>query len=130
MDKTKLIKFTPTEWEMITDRPVDCISDCLEHEPISIDNGWTRELIENKAEEMFSNKDRIVDISDPLTLEVLKDAVCGNMLLEMMEDDVYNFGYHDPSDPASSQTTREALAKYRRAAKTIEKKTTFSICGC
>jgi len=122
------IKFTPTEWEIITDRPVDCISDCLEHEPVALDNGWTRQAIEERAEEIFSNTDRTVDVSDRLTLEVLRDAICGNMFLEHLEDEVYNFGYHDQH--SISGITRSQMAKYRRAAKTIESKTTFTICGC
>ena len=130
MDKTKLIKFTPTEWEIITDRPVDCISDCLEDEQVSVDNGWTRQMIESRAEEVFATESRTVDVSDQLTREVLRDAVAGNMYLEAMEDIVYHYGYHDPDVPSTSQVTRPMMAKYRRAAKTIEKKTSFTICGC
>ena len=124
------IKFTPTEWEMIIDRPVDCIGDCLEHDPVTIDNGWTRQMIEERAEEMFSNKERAVDISDPLNLQVLKDAIVGSMFLERMEDEVYNFGYHNPSIPATSTITRYQISKYRKAAEAIESKTSFTICGC
>ena len=124
-DKNNIIKFTPTEWEMITDRPMDCIAECITDDPDWNTGNWTKDEIIDAAREIFGNKLRTVDMSDPLTKAIIADAILGGTFLERLEDVIYHYGYHDPRIGGSSDITRSKMATIRKSAKSIEKKTGF-----
>ena len=128
-NNSNIIKFTPTEWEMITDRPLDCIAECITDNPDDNTGNWTFNEIIDAAREIFENKTRTVDMSDPLTKAIMYDAIAGGMFLTIIEETVYLYGYHDPDIPATSDVTRSRMSTVRKAVKTIESKTGFTYYG-
>lgn len=126
----KLIKFSPVEWELITDRPVDCIADCIADDPESNIETWSWDKISSRAYDLFfRNEVRTVDLGNKMDRQIIRDAIVGGIIIEHFEDEVYHYGYHDPDDPSTSGITRYAIKRYRKAAKGIEKKTGFTYYG-
>ena len=109
--KNSKTTFTPLEWEIIKDRPEDCIIEVLHDEAT-----WTEDEIETRVTQLYNLKagDEI-DLSDELTFAIIEDCIQGTFM-DRMADEINNYGYSD-------RITQGQWSALVRASKSIERKT-------
>ena len=78
------IKFTPLEWDLITDRPEDCIVEAhIDTHPDDPSCKWSKEELEDRVQSLYelSPGDEI-DLSDPLTFSIIEDCIDGGTIMD------------------------------------------------
>tara|TARA_R100001463_G_scaffold132945_1_gene193960 strand:- start:2107 stop:2499 length:393 start_codon:yes stop_codon:yes gene_type:complete len=115
-NKKPKVTFTPLEWELIKDRPEDCIIECHLDTPDDCPPcQWTKEELDHGITKLYGLKagDEI-DLSDPLTFSILEDCIDGGTI--MMRCSPEDLGY-------SEFITKGKWCAMVRAAKSVQKKT-------
>tara|TARA_S200002703_G_scaffold20812_1_gene17258 strand:+ start:3836 stop:4210 length:375 start_codon:yes stop_codon:yes gene_type:complete len=76
-------KFTKLEWELITDRPEDCIVEAhIDTHPDDPVCKWSKNELEDKVQSLFAlSPGDEIDISDPLTFSIIEDCIDGGTIM-------------------------------------------------
>jgi hypothetical protein len=107
------ITFTPLEWEIIKDRPEDCITEVLydQHH-----DKWERDQIDWKVNQIYDLKSGDeIDLNDELTFAIIEDCIEGTFM-DRVASHINLYGY-------SEHMTQGQWGALVRAANSIEKKT-------
>ena len=105
-----MIKFTKLQAELLSDRPPDCIADCL-HQTYD----WDFDFIDDKAISLnydIEERQCIDKDLDKYDLEILHDMVDGNTIMQRLID----------AAEFEEYITKKELGNYKRAFKSVIKK--------
>lgn len=105
-----MIKFTKLQAELLSDRPPDCIADCL-HQTYD----WDFDFIDDKATSLnydIEERQCIDKDLDKYDLEILHDMVDGNTIMQRLID----------AAEFEEYITKKELGNYKRAFKSVIKK--------
>jgi hypothetical protein len=78
------IKFTKLEWELITDRPEDCIVEAhIDTHPDDPVCKWSKDELEERVNTLYAlSPGDEIDMSDPLTNSIIEDCIDGGTIMD------------------------------------------------